>query len=77
MTTLDDLLFDLLESLTVTSSSAPDGTVVAVTSAGIALPVEARLAEDGRCLVTPPRGITSTGFDPPLGRLALNIERVS
>lgn len=76
MTPLDDLLVDLLGSLTPTSPIAPDGTFVAVTSAGIDLPVEARLAGDGRCLATPPRGIISTGFDPALGRLALNIERV-
>jgi hypothetical protein len=75
MTPLDDLLVDLLGSLTVVSPIAPDGTRVAVTSAGLELPVEARLAGDGRCLATPPRGVTSTGFDPPLGRLALNIER--
>ena len=75
MTALDDLLVDLLGSLLVVPPSAPDGSCVAVTSAGIDLPVEARLAPDGRCLATPPRGVTSTGFDPPLGRLALNIER--
>jgi hypothetical protein len=75
MTPLDDLLVDLLASLTIVSPSAPDGSCVAVTSAGLDLPVEARLAGDGRCLATPPRGLTSTGFDPPLGRLALNIER--
>ena len=75
MTTLDDLLVDLLASLAIVSPHAEDGTCVAVTSAGLALPVEARLAADGRCLVTPPRGRTSTGFDPPLGRLVLEIER--
>jgi len=75
MTTLDDLIVDLLWSLTDASPSAPDGSFVAVTSAGLDLPVEARLGADGRCLVTPPRGVTSTGFDPPLGRLLLNAER--
>ena len=75
MTTLDDLLVDLLGSLTATSPRAPNGTGVAVVSASLELPVEARLAEDGRCLATPPRGVTTTGFDPPLGWLVLNIER--
>ena len=75
MTLLDDLLVDLLASLTIVSPIAPDGSCVAVTSAGLDLPVEARLTADGRCMATPPRGLTTTGFDPPLGRLALNIER--
>ncbi len=77
MTTLDDLLVDLLCALAPGAGDPADGVVVSVTQAGLDLPVEARLAADGRCLATLPRGLTRTGFDAPLGRLLIEIESAS
>ena len=77
MTTLDDLIVDLLATLAIGSAVAPDGTTLTVTSADLDVPVESTLAPDGRCLATIPRGLTKTGFDPPLGRLVLRVGGVA
>ena len=74
MTTLDALIVHLLDSLAVQADAGGGGPLVAVTSADLDLPVESTLAADGRCLATIPRGRTSTGFDPPIGRLVLRLE---
>jgi hypothetical protein len=54
MTSLDDLLVDLLGSLT-TGAGGADGGAIEVTHADLDLPVESRLAPDGRCWQPPAR----------------------
>ena len=75
MTPLDDLLVDLLGSLT-TGAGGADGGAIEVTHADLDLPVESRLAPDGRCLASLPRGLTKTGFDLPHGRLVVHVESI-
>lgn len=77
MTTLDDLLVDLLASLTTGAGGADDGVAIEITHARLDLPVESSLAGDGRCLASLPRGLTKTGFDLPHGRLVVHIEATS
>ena len=72
MTSLDDLLVDLLGSLTTGAGGRDDGAIE-VTHADFDLPVESRLAPDGRCLASLPRGLTKTGFDLPHGRLLVHV----
>ena len=74
MTTLDDLIIGLLESLTTGAGDTRGGSQIVVTHADLDLPVESTLAADGRCLASLPRGVRTTGFDPPLGRLLIHVE---
>lgn len=77
MTNLDDLLVDLLDSLTTGAGGADDGVAIEVTYASLDLPVESSLGADGRCLASLPRGMTKTGFDLPHGRLVVHIGAAS
>ncbi|MEQ1568418.1 MAG: hypothetical protein ABMA64_22470 [Myxococcota bacterium] len=47
---------------------------LAVTEWTLDAPIEAQIARDGSLELSLPRGRLATGFDPPLGRLALRVE---
>ena len=62
----------LVARLADTVADAPPGLVV--TEWALEAPVEARIARDGSLELSMPRGRLATGFDPPLGRIALRVE---
>jgi hypothetical protein len=74
--TLSDLVASLVDA--VPPEVGDDGAAIriAVEQIELSLPIEAWLARDGRLLVGAPRGRIATGFDTPLGELALVVARL-
>src|SRR5690606_37039548 len=73
MTRVESLLEHLVDAFTATAPEAG----MAVTGLSLDVPVEAAIAEDGALLMTLPRGLLATGFEPPLGRLRLHCAGVA
>ena len=76
MIALSDLVASLLDA--VPPEAGDDGAAIriSVEQVELALPIEARVARDGSFLAGAPRGRIATGFDAPLGALALVVARV-
>jgi hypothetical protein len=75
MTSLEDLLIALLDAAPRGAGAAGAGLRVEVDAIELAIPIESRLARDGRFLASAPRGRIATGFDPPHGALAVVLAR--
>jgi len=75
VTSLEDILVELLDAVPSGVGGAEDGIRVEVDAIELAIPVEARLGHDGRLLVSAPRGQIATGFDLPHGALAIVLAR--
>jgi hypothetical protein len=75
VSSLEDLLASLLDAVPPGVGDAGAGIRVEVELIELALPIEARIARDGRFLAGVPRGQVATGFDPPHGALALVLVR--
>lgn len=74
MTSLGQLLVDLVEELPAEAGDVQDGIRVAVTAVELELPMESRLA-DGRFGASLPRGRWQSGVELPPGALYARFER--
>lgn len=75
MIALADLVIALIDAVPPDVGGPAAGVRVEVDDLAVALPVEARLAADGRLCASAPRGRLATGFDPPVGRIELAVTR--
>jgi hypothetical protein len=75
MTSLEAFLVDLVGGLPEGAGSPEVGVRVEVSSAGVELPIETWIGEGGRLHACAPRNRMVTGFQLPIGRLAVGFER--
>ena len=75
MNPLGELLRSLLDAVPLDAGGAEAGIRLEVDQIELAIPIESRLARDGRFLACVPRGRIATGFDLPHGELALVFSR--
>ncbi len=53
--------------------STAAGLALDVDTLDVNLPIESRMQGDGELCASPPRGRLATGFDPPLGAVAVTL----
>lgn len=70
MTRIEELIDQLAEAFAVAPPEAP-GLGIVVSEVSLDLPVEARIVRGGAVEMSLPRGMLSTGFSLPHGRLRL------
>jgi hypothetical protein len=73
---LADLVASLLDAVPLEVGDDAAAIRIAVEEVELALPIEARVARDGSFLAGAPSGRIATGFDAPLGALALVVSRI-
>jgi hypothetical protein len=73
---LSDLVASLLDAVPLEAGDEGAAIRIEVEEVELALPIEARMARDGSFVAGAPRGRIATGFDAPLGALALVVARV-
>ena len=76
MTSLGQLLVELVDNLPPDQGDRADGIRVSVTSVHMNLPIESRLMS-GRFAACLPRGRWQSGFEVPHGALVATFERTA
>jgi hypothetical protein len=76
VTSLEQLLTELVDNLPADAGSVAEGIKVAITTVEVILPIESRLngGHFGACW---PRGRWQSGFELPAGSLATRFERIA
>jgi hypothetical protein len=75
VTPLDLLLVELTEALPDGAGAPEEGTRLEVSSVGLTLPIETRLAASGGLMACAPRGRLATAFQLPIGLLRATFTR--
>lgn len=75
MITLEQMVPEMLDTLSLQVGDEGSGLVVSVVELAFDLPMEAQIGDAGQLLVSAPRGRLATGFDPQHGRLRARFVR--
>jgi hypothetical protein len=75
MRPLHAVLLELVDAVPTAAVDPDSGESLGVTAIDLELPMEWRIGGGAGLDASLPRGRLATGFDPPLGRLRLALER--
>ncbi len=77
MLRIGDLLVQLVSLMPALVASTEAQIALHTTALDLTVPIEARIVSGGDLQASLPRGLLSTGFDPPLGQVVARFEVTS